>query len=71
MKNQKIFNIYQHTDENGDIVGECLEIPVVVQGKTEEEIKEKVSKAINGYFEAFPEEKKIILNSISLEILCV
>lgn len=67
MKNQKTFNIYPHKDENGDIVGECLEIPVVVQGKTEEEIKEKMIKAIDGYFEAFPEEKKI-LDSIPLEI---
>lgn len=67
MNNPKTFNIYPHIDENGDIVGECLEIPVVVQGKTNEEIIEKMKKAIDGYFEAFPEEKKIF-DSIPLEI---
>ena len=56
-------------DENEDIIGECLDIPLIVQGKTEEEIKEKMKNAIYGYFEAFPEEKRILNNSISLEIM--
>ena len=65
----KIFlNIHPHKDENGDIIGECLELPVVVQGKTKEEVANKMKIAINGYFEAFPDEKKKMIDCLKTEI---
>lgn len=42
-------------------VAECIEVPVVVEGKTTEEIVAKMTEGISGYFSAFPEKKEEIL----------
>lgn len=39
------------------LVAECIEVPVIVEAKTIEELQEKMQKGINGYFKAFPEKK--------------
>ena len=41
-------------------VAECIEVPVVVEGKTNDEIVTKMTEGINGYFAAFPEKKEEI-----------
>ncbi|HEY7228355.1 MAG TPA: hypothetical protein VH481_09530 [Nitrososphaeraceae archaeon] len=41
-------------------VAECIEVPVVVEGKTTDEIVAKMTEGINGYFAAFPEKKEEI-----------
>ena len=38
-------------------VAECLDIPVIVEGGTVEEVKEKMHVAIKGYFRHFPKNK--------------
>lgn len=39
------------------LVAECIEVPVVVEATTKEELEEKMLKGVNGYFKAFPEKK--------------
>jgi hypothetical protein len=47
---------------SGILVGQCVEYPsLIVQGKTFEELKEKMMKVISAYFGKFPDEKKRIL----------
>ncbi len=42
-------------------LGKCLEFPsVVVYANTEEKVMEEATKALHGYFEAFPEEKETL-----------
>jgi len=43
--------------EEKTFVGECLDIPIVVEGENYEQIREKTIIAIKGYFKAFPEMK--------------
>jgi predicted RNase H-like HicB family nuclease len=65
---QLYVDVVQYPAEN-TFVGECLDIPVIVEGHTIEEVKEKMHVAITGYFEAFPKEqydiKKRIVYSTS------
>jgi hypothetical protein len=51
--------VVQHPE---GLVGECFEIPIIVQGQNMEEIREKIHIAIKGYFDAFPWKKEEILN---------
>jgi hypothetical protein len=48
--------------EENTFVAEGLNIPIVVEAQTMQEIKEKIHTAIKGYFEAFPDEKQSIFN---------
>jgi predicted RNase H-like HicB family nuclease len=52
---QLYVDVVQYPTDN-TFVGECLDIPVIVEGHTIEEVKEKMHVAITGYFEAFPKE---------------
>jgi predicted RNase H-like HicB family nuclease len=54
---QLYVDVVQHPD---GLVGECLDIPVVVEGLTIKEIREKIHVAIKGYLEAFPERREEI-----------
>ena len=40
------------------LVAECVEVPVIVEAKTLEELQEKMQKGVNGYFKAFEEYNK-------------
>ena len=40
------------------LVAECIEVPVIVEAKTMEELEEKMLKGVNGYFKAFPDKKE-------------
>jgi predicted RNase H-like HicB family nuclease len=69
MNSKQNYKIIVHQDYDESFVAECLEVPVIVQGKSDEEIKEKMKDAISGYFEVFPEEyEKIVKNRKTLEI---
>lgn len=57
-KNELHAEIFQATET---LVAECMEVPVIVEAKTIEELKEKMVKGINGYFNAFPDKKEEIL----------
>jgi hypothetical protein len=50
------------TDYPETSVAECIEIPVIVEGKDTKEIEEKMVKGIAGYFAAFPHKKDEIFN---------
>jgi hypothetical protein len=56
---QLYVDLVQHTE---GLVAECLDIPLVVEAQTVEDIKEKMHFAIKGYFEAFPEKRIEIFN---------
>jgi len=58
-------NIFDHTEL---LVAECVEVPVVVEGKTEQEIVSKMHTAIKGYFTAFPEKKDEIFQRRTITI---
>jgi len=49
-------------------VAECIEVPVVVEGKTNEEIKAKMTEGIMGYFATFPEKKDEIFKRRTITI---
>lgn len=52
-----MYAINIHKDlENKLYIGECDYPAVLVQGETEEEIKNKMVDAIIGFYEAFPED---------------
>jgi hypothetical protein len=40
------------------LVAECIEVPVIVEAKTIQELQAKMLKGVNGYFKAFPEKKE-------------
>ena len=42
--------------EEKTFVAECLEIPVIVEAETLDEVESKMKLAIEGFFETFPEE---------------
>ena len=56
---QLYVDVVQHP---GGLVAECLDIPLVVEAQTVEDIKEKMHFAIKGYFDAFPENRIEIFN---------
>jgi hypothetical protein len=56
---QLYVDVVQHPE---GLVAECLDIPLVVEAQTVEDIKEKMHFAIKGYFEAFPEKRIEIFN---------
>ena len=58
-------NIMDYEDTS---VGECVEVPTIVEGKTDKEIIEKMSGIVKGYFEAFPEKKDEIFKRRSVTI---
>jgi hypothetical protein len=41
-------------------VGECVEVPVIVEGNTDEEIIQKMSNIVKGYFEVFSDKRNEI-----------
>jgi archaellum component FlaF (FlaF/FlaG flagellin family) len=49
-------------------VGECVEVPAIIEGKTDNEIIEKMGNIVKGYFEAFPEKKDEIFKKRSITI---
>jgi predicted RNase H-like HicB family nuclease len=53
---QLYVDVIQYPTEN-TFVAECLDIPVIVEGHTIQEVKEKMRISITGYFEAFPKEQ--------------
>jgi len=42
------------------IIAECIEIPVITEGSTQDEVMKDVAEGIKGYFKAFPEQYKEI-----------
>jgi len=48
------------------LVAECIEVPVIVEAKTLDELQIKMEKGVNGYFKAFPEKKDEINKRKSL-----
>ena len=52
-------DVVQHPE---GLVAECLDIPLVVEAQTVEDIKKKMHFAIKGYFDAFPEKRIEIFN---------
>jgi hypothetical protein len=56
------------TDYPDTSVGECIEIPLIVEGKTDEEIIQKMRDISKGYFEVFPEKKQEIMKKRSITI---
>jgi hypothetical protein len=63
--NELHVNITDYTDTS---VGECVEVPVIVEGNTDEEIIQKMNEIVKGYFEVFPEKKDEISKKRSVTI---
>jgi hypothetical protein len=53
-KNEVHAEVFAYQDT---LVAECVEIPVIVEAKTIEDLQTKMLKGVNGYFKAFPEKK--------------
>ena len=54
-------DVIEYTEEK-TFVAECLEIPVIVEAETLDEVESKMKLAIGGFFETFPEERAAVLN---------
>lgn len=63
---QLYVDVVQHPE---CLVAECLDIPLVVEAQTVEDIKQKMHLAIKGYFEAFPEKRNDIFNKRTIYTL--
>lgn len=70
---EPVFHISTSKASTGEIIGECYEIPIVLEAPTEEELHKKMEKAIETYKKAFPEKfservksKKLTHLSISM-----
>lgn len=49
-------------------LGQCIEFPaVIVQAKTQNELKKKMGFALEGYFKAFPYEYKALKPIVGFE----
>jgi predicted RNase H-like HicB family nuclease len=49
------------TEEEGGFSVQCVELPgAISQGETKEEALTNIREAIEGYLEAFPEDKKLL-----------
>ena len=54
-------DVIEYTEEK-TFVAECLEIPVIVEAETLDEVESKMKLAIAGFFETFPDERAVVLN---------
>ena len=54
-------DVLEYTEEK-TFVAECLEIPVIVEAETLDEVESKMKLAIEGFFETFPDERAAVLN---------
>jgi predicted RNase H-like HicB family nuclease len=53
------FNVILREEEEGGYSVQCVELPgAISQGETRKEALENIKEAIQGYLEAFPEEKE-------------
>ena len=62
-KNELHAEVFEHPET---LVAECIEVPVIVEAKTIDELQVKMEKGVNGYFKAFPEKKDEINKRKSL-----
>jgi predicted RNase H-like HicB family nuclease len=55
------FNVILREEEEGGYSVQCVELPgAISQGETRKEALENIKEAIQGYLEAFPEEKEAL-----------
>ena len=48
-------------EDEGGFSAQCIEFPgIITQADTESELAEMMTDAVNGYFESFPEERKML-----------
>lgn len=48
-------------EDEGGFSAQCIEFPgIITQADTESELTEMMTDAVNGYFESFPEERKML-----------
>jgi predicted RNase H-like HicB family nuclease len=60
-------DVLEYTEEK-TFVAECLEIPVIVEAETLDKVESKMKLAIEGFFEAFPEERGAVLNKRRIHV---
>jgi hypothetical protein len=53
---EPVFHMSTSKSSTGEIIGECLEIPVVAEAFTIEELTKKLEEAIKAYSITFPEK---------------
>lgn len=53
------FSVILREEQEGGYSAQCVELPgAISEGKTKKEALENIREAIQGYLEAFPEEKE-------------
>ncbi len=53
------FSVILREEQEGGYSAQCIELPgAISEGKTKKEALENIREAIQGYLEAFPEEKE-------------
>jgi len=61
MKQKNKLSFAIRKEEKG-FSAQCIEFPgIITQADTEEKLMERISDALDGYFKAFPEERRISL----------
>ncbi|MBI5697457.1 MAG: type II toxin-antitoxin system HicB family antitoxin [Thaumarchaeota archaeon] len=56
-KNKLTFSVKK--DDDGGYTAQCLEFPgIITEGDTKRKLLEMINDAVDGYFEAFPDEKE-------------
>jgi predicted RNase H-like HicB family nuclease len=60
-------DVLEYTEEK-TFVAECLEIPVIVEAETLDKVESKMKLAIEGFFEAFPDERGAVLNKRRIHV---
>lgn len=63
-------NLHIHIIEYPDAntwVAECLEVPIIVEAETSDKVVEKISLAMKGFLETFPDKKYTTPRELPLE----
>jgi predicted RNase H-like HicB family nuclease len=58
--------------EDGGYTAQCLEFPgIITEGNTKRELMEMINDAVDGYFEAFPDEKEKLPSVQKTEVITI
>lgn len=69
MKSKLTFSVKK---EDGVYTTQCLEFPgIITEGNTKRELMEMINDAVDGYFEAFPDEKEKLPTITKSEVIMI
>ncbi|MGI0004732.1 MAG: type II toxin-antitoxin system HicB family antitoxin [Candidatus Nitrosotenuis sp.] len=69
-KNKLTFSVKE--DEEGGYTAQCVEFPgIITEADTKRELRIMINDAVEGYFEAFPDEKEKLPSIKKSEVIVI